>query len=73
MKVMDKLREQLIEAIKYKDTQKLLKLKEDLCMQAFVDKYKREDGTVDIPIKAWIEDLPEIAKKFGVDPFLTFV
>ena len=67
---MDELREQLIEAIRFRDTQKLLQLKENLAVEALLKKYILEDGTVDIPIEAWMEDLPTIAKRFGVGSVL---
>lgn len=65
--MMEKLREQLIEAIKFKDIQKLLKLKEHLATNAFLEKYTNEDGTIDVPIGAWMEELPEIARQFGIN------
>lgn len=65
---MKKLGEQLIEAMRFRDIQKLLKLKEDLVVNAFLEKYTKEDGTIDVPIDAWIEELPDVARKFGVEP-----
>ncbi|EHQ29003.1 hypothetical protein Mucpa_4919 [Mucilaginibacter paludis DSM 18603] len=63
---MQELHKKILEAIAKNDKHALSQLKENLATQAFLDKYSINSDTGDVPPEAWITDLPEVLKEYGI-------